>query len=266
METYISKSPKVESLGTNPNGKVYPILTYARYTEVYNQFFQLAKNILGEFRATISPRSLLFRQWLDNEEERGNAAYASRRAVLRTECLLCNRQLSDGSTGPIGYYVESLNGAIRGFLEDSCLSMLLFSAMFNLGDNLAVEDTRYLLFKEVTKGSTFVFRPPDNGIVAVAEFPSLQNDETRLSKRIHYLGRIEGSVSGRKHGRLETFILAAMAGYDGKDQEGFLMVHPVDPESPDSILLEDNYQKFTLLKNRIREDMSEFNHSTSPEA
>jgi len=266
LDTYISKSPKVESLGTNPNGKVYPILTYARYTEVYNQFLQLAKGILEEYSATLSPRSLLFRQWLATEEERSNAEYASRRAVLRPECLLCNRPLIDGGSGPIGYYYETFDGAVRGFLEDKCLSMLLFSTMFNLGDNLAVEDSRYLLFKEATKSSIFVFGPPENGIVPVAEFPSLQMEDTPLSMRVHYLGRNEGVILGRKRGRLETFVLAAMAGYDGKSREGFLLVHPVDPGYPDSILLEENYQKFSRLKNRIRELMSEPSHLTSPDA
>ena len=266
LDTYISKSPKVESLGTNPNGKVYPILTYARYTEVYNQFFQLAKGILEEYRATLSPRSLLFRQWLATEEERCNAAYASRRSVLRPECLLCNRPLIDGGTGPIGYYYETFDGAVRGFLEDRCLSMLLFSAMFNLGENLAVEDPRYLLFKEATKSSTFVFGLPENGRVPVAEFPSPQVGDTPLSMRIHYLGRNESDISGRKRGKLEIFVLSAMDGHDGKSHAGFLLVHPVDPEYPDSILREEGYQKLSQLKNRIKEQLLPSSHLTSSDA
>ncbi len=46
LDTYISKSPKVESLATNPSGRVYPILTHARNTEVYGQFTQVARTVL----------------------------------------------------------------------------------------------------------------------------------------------------------------------------------------------------------------------------
>ena len=46
LDTYISKSPKVESLNTNPDGKIYPILTHARGTEVHSQFMEITRDIL----------------------------------------------------------------------------------------------------------------------------------------------------------------------------------------------------------------------------
>jgi cellulose biosynthesis protein BcsQ len=116
LDNYISKSPKVESLGTNPSGKVYPILTYARHTEVYNQFTHLARTILDDFRATLSPRSLLFQQWLAAEEERNRSSFSARRESLRPDCPLCRRPFGDGKTGAIGYYFETSDGSGCGFL------------------------------------------------------------------------------------------------------------------------------------------------------
>jgi cellulose biosynthesis protein BcsQ len=45
MEGYISKSPKVESLNTNPEGKIYPVLTHGRGTSVHAQLTHLARQI-----------------------------------------------------------------------------------------------------------------------------------------------------------------------------------------------------------------------------
>lgn len=47
FEGYISKSPKVESLNTNPHGKIFPILIHGRNTEVHPQYASLARQVLG---------------------------------------------------------------------------------------------------------------------------------------------------------------------------------------------------------------------------
>ncbi len=50
-DNFISKSPKVESLNTNPEGKIYPILTHGRGNDVFNQFTQLARSVLEEMNS-----------------------------------------------------------------------------------------------------------------------------------------------------------------------------------------------------------------------
>jgi cellulose biosynthesis protein BcsQ len=48
FEGFISKSPKVESLNTNPTGKIFPVLTHGRGTDVHTQFTHLARQILAD--------------------------------------------------------------------------------------------------------------------------------------------------------------------------------------------------------------------------
>lgn len=48
LPTFISKSPKVESLNTNPDGRIYPVLTHGRATEVHQQLTELADLLLKE--------------------------------------------------------------------------------------------------------------------------------------------------------------------------------------------------------------------------
>ena len=122
LDVYISKSPKVESLGTNPSGRVYPILTHARNTEVYGQFTQLSRGMIADFNATATPRSLQFGQWLASEEERGLLEFSARRRAVRSDCLLCKRPIGDEAGGEIGYYFESSDSSAHGFLDDRCLA------------------------------------------------------------------------------------------------------------------------------------------------
>lgn len=51
MECSISRSPKVDSLHTNPDGRVYPIITYGLNSDVHTQFTQLARLVLRDYRA-----------------------------------------------------------------------------------------------------------------------------------------------------------------------------------------------------------------------
>jgi cellulose biosynthesis protein BcsQ len=48
---YIAKSPKVEALNTNPQGKIYPVITHGKGTEVHQQFSHLATQLLEEYLA-----------------------------------------------------------------------------------------------------------------------------------------------------------------------------------------------------------------------
>ncbi len=68
MDTYISKSPKVESLNTNPDGKIYPILTHARNTEVHSQFMEITRDVLRSVDAAEETRACLYHTWLLEKE------------------------------------------------------------------------------------------------------------------------------------------------------------------------------------------------------
>lgn len=49
LDCCITRSPKVDSLQTNPDGKVYPILTHGQNSDVHAQFTQLARLILNDY-------------------------------------------------------------------------------------------------------------------------------------------------------------------------------------------------------------------------
>lgn len=256
MDTYISKSPKVESLGTNPSGKIYPILTYARHTEVYNQFVQLAKTVLDEFRTSGYPRSLFFHQWLIAEQERSNAEYNARLSGLRKDCVCCGRPISTGNPGSVGYYFETSDSSDYGFLDDSCFSGLLVSSVYNLGTNLTADDPRFLMFKDATRDSSFTFRQSGKRDGSMVELTRFDDRGILLSRKLYPLREHEGGILRREQSRLYTLVTETLAGKEGTSGGIFLLVHPVDPDGPDKMLEEENYRAFRALKNRITEQMA----------
>jgi chromosome partitioning protein len=257
-DVYISKSPKVESLGTNPSGKVYPILTHARNTEVFGQFTQLARTVTADFTATPTPRAHLFQQWLVNEEERGKTEFTTRREGIRSDCLFCKRPISNEASRAVAYYFETSDGVTSGFLEDKCFSDVLISSIFNLGQGLSLDDPIRLMFKDATRNSSFVFRPVSNGSRTMVEFSRFDEKGKPLLSKLYPLHEYEVenlNESGNRSG-LYTLMSETFSGHAGQSNNAFLLVHPVDPMLPEGILWEENYREFAKLKRRITEHLT----------
>jgi hypothetical protein len=156
-DTFISKSPKVESLNTNPDGRIYPILTHGRGTDVFGQFTALGQTTIGEYHGTKEPRSLLFDKWLTEEDARKKEAYFARLTGLKSECLVCGKELVQGSQ--VSYYCESSDGASSGFLEADCFTNFLIQAVFRIDRELAEDDPTRLMIAQTARESVFVLNP-----------------------------------------------------------------------------------------------------------
>lgn len=251
-DTYISKSPKVESLNTNPDGKIYPILTHGRGTEVHGQFAVLARDILAEYRKTAEPRSYLFHQWLLAENEKERASFEARLGGISKECLICNRQLLlPDATGTASYYYETSDGIMSGFMEDDCFLKVLTRSIYNLKSELGDDDPALALLKESSRESTFAFRPAtENGAPAV-EFRRFDGSGNLLTNRRIRYREHAGGLFHDERCPLYDIMNATLAGYGNQFREAFLIVHPVNPDKPDHILQRENYRTFCSLKGTI---------------
>jgi chromosome partitioning protein len=248
FDTFISKSPKVESLNSNPDGRIYPILTHARNTEVYGQFATLAKTIIEEFRATVEPRSMLARQWFLSEEERGKEAYLRRLSGLKKNCPLCDRPLLHGDAGTAAYYFETADKGGYGFIEEECYLGLLMSDIYRINRGPAGEDPAWGVLRDSSRKSSFVFRPVDNGKGPMVEIGSFDLQGLQLIKKLYPLGEYSGGIAGGERSRLFSFVSRAMENNSGKQGKDYIVVHPVDPQTPGAILREGNYREFSRLK------------------
>lgn len=251
LDMFISKNPKVESLNTNPDGRIYPILTHAQDTDVYNQFAQLAKSVSDAFRETLEPRALLFHEWLTAEDDRKKESYAARLAGVRNNCLVCRQPLMPEASEPAAYYFEASDGGAVGFIGDSCFHGFLTSAIYKLGKEIAPGNPAWEMVSESARDSTFVFKPVDNGGGKMLEFYRFDLEGYPLLKKIYPLREFEGGLLRRERSKLFTFVSTGLAMDHGNLRNEFLLVYPVDPKAPQSILREEQYRQFSRLKQRI---------------
>lgn len=259
FETYISKSPKVESLNTNPDGKIYPVLTHAKWTEVHSQFAQLAQTIIGEYRSTAEPRSLLFHHWLQAEEERKKESFFSRLSGIKSECLLCGRTSSGHANTKEAFYFEVSDGSAAGFFEEDCFLRLLMTNIYNLDANLEEDDPTLLIMHDSARESAFVFRPVTNGSGTTVEFHRFDLDGMHLLRKNYPLREFEGGMLRRERNKLFSLITEAFGSHIESSSGSFLLVHPIHHDNPEAILKEEHYRSFTRLKQNIARQLLQSN-------
>ena len=251
LNTFISKSPKVESLNTNPDGRIYPILTHARGTDVHGQFAELARTILDEISATTEPRALLFHQWQTAETDRKKAAFFGRLSGIKQECLFCGQSVGNGSAG---YFFETSDGGASGFLDTECFAGFLTANIYGIGPEQAASPAAQMV-RDVARESVFVCRPVANGAGQQVEFSRLNRDGSPLQRKDFPVKEFEGGFLSRERSKLHLLMTETLAGQENGFRDGVLLIHPVNPQEPESILKEEPYREFMRLKRKIVEQL-----------
>ncbi|MGB4598692.1 MAG: ParA family protein [Trichlorobacter sp.] len=251
LETYISKSPKVESLNTNPDGKIYPILTHARETEVHTQFTELAQDILNSYHHTPEPRACLYHCWLQEQETQKKAAFLARLEGIPAHCVICGRAL-EGPTGK-GFFYESADRNARGFLHSDCFVEMLRGTLYNLpAPNEEVHALSLQMIRESARESMSVFLPqktPD-GDYRLRFIQFDQRGSALLERTVSLTGFTEGRFDG-VHDQLYLLLNESLAGDGGGLRNSWLAVHPVDEQRPELVLQEQHYRQLQELHRRV---------------
>lgn len=250
LETYISKSPKVESLNTNPDGKIYPILNHARDTEVHAQFTELALDVLSSYHDTPEPRAYLYHSWIKEQESQKKEAFLARLEGIPAHCVICGKALE----GPAakGFFYESADRTTRGFLHSDCFVELLCSTLYQVPVNSEVHALSLQMIKESARESVAVFLPVQ-GPTGEYHLRFMQLDRTGaplLERVIALTGFSEGRFDGVRD-QLYLLLNESLAGFDGGLRNSWLAVHPVDEQRPEQVLQEQRYRQLQELHRRI---------------
>lgn len=163
LDGFIAKSPKVDSLNTNPEGKIHPILTHGRNTEAHQQFTHLARQLLQELRQEPVRRLAEVALAQDREEQECCARIEERRQQMLPHCALClgNFGTQDTIAGA-GYYWETGHGTSYGFLDDACFSSTVFRHFFGSRDAASAEGLRELFRDSAARCYFVLAQPPEN--------------------------------------------------------------------------------------------------------
>lgn len=249
LDTHVSKSPKVESLGTNPDGRIYPVLTHARGTDVHWQFTRICRDVLNSYDATPESRACQYHLWLMEKEGKKKESYRARLEGLADRCLICGTLLSEQPEGR-GFYYETSDRAVRGFLHDSCFSDMLCTSLYGMtSDSPAYEAARTVIADKAAK-SVSLLAPRSGSIDTVVDYRQFSlAGEQIFQKDVLLPGFAEGQPDS-VNSRLCLFLNESLAGYEGRLRDNaWLTVHPVDPADPDAVLQEEHYR--TIRKNHI---------------
>lgn len=260
---YISKSPKVESLNTNPEGKIYPILTHARGTDVYGQYTELGREILEEYQAVRQPRSSLYYQWMVTEEQRKADSLQNRLARLKDRCLLCGEVLTQETPRNMSFYYEASDGGACGFLDEYCCSSLLLSCLYDAKPELPENDPLLLMFRESARESVYTVRPFLNGAGPEVEIQRFTMDGSPVQKKIHPLREFEETGFTRSRNNLFSFVFETLGEYQGTMRDAFLLIYPTSPSRPESILKEDSYKRLLKMMHHVSREIGVTPHLTS---
>ncbi len=256
LDTFISKSPKVESLNTNPDGKIYPILTHARGTEVHSQFMEISRDILRGFDATTETRACLYHTWLLEKEAHKKKQYLARLEGLTERCLICGGILAEHQ-GDRSFYFETSDRVSRGFLHGECVSNMLCSAMYGLRDNDSTfPAAKALVANKIAQSVSLLLPNITTGASTLDYRQYTLAGEQQLRKELEMPSFDGGSFDGI-HDRLYLFLNEALAGYEGAVREGsWLSLYPVNPENPEAILHEESYKIVRRLQKQIAETIA----------
>ena len=132
IDTFISKSPKVESLASGFSSRIYPVLTHARQTAVHSQLRNLAEFVLTQYDRRPPAATQPF------------SVQVSRHGSLRRhlpDCPVCQRPAG----GEIaGHFFFDLRSRRSGFLHPDCLQLRISNLEFDMtlgGGSLALRLT-----------------------------------------------------------------------------------------------------------------------------
>jgi hypothetical protein len=251
LDTYISKSPKVESLNTNPDGKIYPILTHARGTEVHGQFTEISHDILRSYDATPESRACLYYTWLSEREGKRKESYLARLEGLAERCLICGSLLAEQPEGR-GFYYETSDRTARGFLHDACFTDMLCASLYGMtSDSEAFGAARMVVADKAGKSVSLLIPKsgPTETMLDYRQFNA--TGEQIFQKDVDLTGFSEGTLEGI-NSRLYLLLNESLAGYEGKLRaDAWLAVHPVDPGDPDAVLHEERYRSLQKVQKQI---------------
>lgn len=255
LEGHIAKSPKVESLSTNPEGKIYPILTHGRQTDVHVQMAHVARQVyLGYIEQQQRRLDQVHRDDVRQLEMR-QSAYQERRRSILPGCLACsNRIVHENSMDPAGYFAQTSDGKILGYLEDECFTRLVFRYFYGSRRNVEPKDPIWDLFRDTAQRSYFVLqRTPNTRNFYQQQLSFYRFDETGLevSHKIIELQEFEKRLLGKE--RSDLFPLLEMTLFDdeGRLGEAFLVLRKVGTDLPEEILFDESYDRFASAMARI---------------
>jgi cellulose biosynthesis protein BcsQ len=255
MEGYIAKSPKVESLNTNPEGKIYPILSHGRQTEVHVQMTHIARQVYLNTLDTEMRRLDEYRKDRAEAEIEHQGAYELRRRNLVSNCLVCGNPLvGKESIDAAGYFAQTSDLEASGFIEEECFTGLVFRYFYGAKRSIETHDPVWELFRESAQRSYFILqRAPHtkNFYQQKLSFYRFDDSGLEVSNKTIELQEFEKRLLSKERSDLYPLLERTLFDDQGRLEDKFLLLRKVSSDLPEEILYDQNYAHFSAIMNKI---------------
>ncbi len=245
-DLFITKSPKVESLGTNPSGKVFPILAEGRNTEVHQQFCRLTKLIHTEMTETSASRMEEVREQFSRQAVAEKDAFQERVRRIATQCLFCGKDLQAQCIGGL-FYSETTDGRF-GMVEEECLAHLVLG-QFSKARKASISNDQFLdLFRASSRRSLFALHRPASDAQRL-DLYRYDKDARKATKASTPLPQKKSRLLGGPAFAFEFLIETTLPATEDHDRTLFL--HPTRPEAPTEILASEAYAELQYHQDQV---------------
>ncbi len=256
LEGYIAKSPKVESLNTNPEGKIYPILTHGRHTDVHVQLAHVARQVyLDTLEKDMKRRLDEVRFGQAHDQQQQQSAFEARRESLAVYCLVCGKTIMDkDEIETVGYFAQTSNSRISGFLEEECFTRLVFRYFYGAKRAVEANDPLWDLFRETAQRSYFVLsRAPHtrNFFQQKLSFYRFDENGLEISHKIIELQEFEKRLLSRERSDLYPLLERTLFNDEQRLEDHFLMLRKVSSDLPEEILYDQNFTHFNTIMDKV---------------
>ncbi|HEY5672585.1 MAG TPA: ParA family protein [Malonomonas sp.] len=254
FEGFIAKSPKVESLATNPEGKVYPILTHGRSTDVHLQFMHLARQVYLDYLQQGPLRMNVVANHLYSQENLFDRERRQRTARLHPGCLCCEQPFPEAGIWPGAYFLEDNQGSLSGFIEESCFLDLILKDCYGEQKGRGIEESLRELFVESAERSYLLLqRKLINNDQSQIDFFRLDQSGEKISGRTLLVK--ERGLFNRQHGSRLLQLFQKNSGSNQPAEQQLLLAHRTGPR-PLDIIEHHAYLKWQTVFSRIRVDLA----------
>ncbi|PLX99252.1 MAG: ParA family protein [Desulfuromonas sp.] len=259
-EGFISKSPKVETLSTNPSGRIFPVITHARSTEVHLQLSHLARQVYIEYLDSGPARLQEVATRHEEEDARQRHLYRERVARLEPGCFCCGTPLQTEEIWPNAFYLEDAATSRCGFVEGNCLLKMLqedFYPELNGNRQLLQE----FLSGPVTSGYLLLRERKAGPGMGMYDLYLLDREGERISGRSIEISKTTSDVTDAK----TMSIPELFSGLVAPETEGHrLVLMGYGGKKPAELLKNQNYLKWQKVFDRVRIEEIEEQSELSP--
>lgn len=263
FEGFIAKSPKVESLSTNPAGKLYPVITHGRNTDVHLQFMHLARQVYLDYLKNGPIRMNEVANHRFEQETILDRERRERYSRLRKGCLCCDKQIPEDQIWPGAYYLENSSGSLSGYVEESCFLDMIVQDCFSEQKAKGLEDSlRELILETADHSYIMLQRTPLPEDEASIDFYRLDKFGEKLSGR-RLIIKEKGFFSRSQNSSLVKLFRKSSTETEVNAPQILLAYR--SSKNPLVLLEDQKYLEWQTVFNRVQVDLAAENNQDAAE-